>query len=58
VLNLEVGVAGELTVLFAGEITFFDARRYASAVVQYLLWFSVCVTVCHKSVFYRNGLDL
>ena len=33
----------------------FTARCYASALLAMGLCLSVSVSVCHKSVFYRNG---
>jgi len=33
----------------------FTARCYASAVLAMGLCLSVCLSVSHKSVFYRNG---
>ena len=32
----------------------FTARRYASAILAMALCLFVCLSVCHKSVFYRN----
>jgi len=33
----------------------FTARRYASAVLDVIVCPSVCLSVCHKPVLYRNG---
>ena len=33
----------------------FTARRYASAVLAVVVCPSVCLSVCHKPVLYRNG---
>jgi len=33
----------------------FTAQYYASAVLAMALCLSDCLSVCHKSVFYKNG---
>jgi len=33
----------------------FTARRYSSAVLAVVVYVSVCLSMCHKPVLYRNG---
>ena len=41
---------------FVDNVIFLPARRYASAVSSYgFVSVSLSVSLCHKSVFYRNG---
>ena len=41
-----------------GIIVLVTARRYASAVLAVVACLSVCLSVCHKPVLYRNGYTL
>jgi len=56
-VKLTVSLAKKLTGLFIYKTrgNFLPARHYASAVLAMALCPSVCLSVCHKPVFYGKG---